>query len=259
MPVVTLTTDFGQRDYYLPLLKGALLDQDDQLRLVDITHQINSYDIVQAAFIFQNAWHSFPTGTIHLISVNDYYQAQCRYLAFQHADHAFVGPDNGLFTLIFPDIDMIAYQLPQSPEQPLREVYARAVGHVAQGNPWEQIGTPIEVLLQRITFQPVVQPATIRGSVIYIDRFDNAILNIRRPLFEQVGKGRPFQLYFKRHDPLTNLCRHYHDVPIGEILCRFNGAGYLQIAINMGRAAGLLGLKVEDMVQIDFQSIPETT
>lgn len=256
MPVVTLTSDFGQKDYYLPLIKGAILSQDEQLRLVDITHQIATYDIVQAAFIFSNAWHSFPKGTIHLLSVNDYYQAQCRYVAIQHDGHYFIGPDNGLFTLIFPDLTINGYVLSLPEEEPfsLRQIYARAVGHIASGRPMDKIGEPAGSLLQRITFQPVVQPSTIRGSVIHVDRFDNAILNIRRPLFEQVGQGRPFQLHFKRHDPISTLCRHYHDVPIGEILCLFNEAGYLVIAINMGRAAGLLGLKVEESVQIDFSN-----
>ncbi|PHN01931.1 SAM hydrolase/SAM-dependent halogenase family protein [Flavilitoribacter nigricans] len=257
MPIVTLTSDFGQGDYYLPLIKGAILSQNEQLRLVDITHEVSSYDIVQAAFIFKNSWRSFPPGTIHLISVNDYYQESCCYLAIRHEDHYFIGPDNGVFTLIFDQADIQGYQLDISEDTTfdLHQIYARAIGHIANGKEFEKIGKPVDEMVQRITFQPVVQPSMIRGAVIHIDRFQNAILNINRELFERIGADRSFQLYFKRHDPIVKLSRHYHDVPIGEVLCLFNSANYLEIAINMGKAAELLSLKVEDAVQIDFKTV----
>lgn len=259
MPIVTLTSDFGQGDYYLPLIKGAMLSRHRQLQLVDITHQVSCYDIVQAAFIFKNAWRSFPEGTIHLISVNDYYQEECRYLAIQHEGHYFIGPDNGVFTLIFDQADIKGFQLAVSTAATfhLHEVYAEAVGHIAGKQDFEKIGYPVEALVQRITFQPVVQPSMIRGAVIHIDRFQNAILNINRELFERIGAGRSFQLFFKRHDPIIKLSKHYHEVPIGEVLCLFNSADYLEIAINMGKAAELLSLKVEDAVQIDFKTVDD--
>lgn len=254
MPIVTLTSDFGRGDYYLPLIKGAILTQDDQVRLVDITHEIDCYDIVRAAFIFRNAWHSFPKGTIHLISVNDYYQETCRYLVVQHEGHYFIGPDNGIFTLIFKheEIKVYALPLPDDAKFSLHQIYASAIGHIVKGEDLGKIGELVDDPVQRITFQPVVQPAGIRGSVIHIDRFQNAILNIDRELFDRIGAGRSFQLFFKRHDPIIRLSTHYHDVPIGEVLCLFNSAGYLEIAINMGRAAELLGLRVEDTVQLEF-------
>lgn len=259
MPIVTLTSDFGQGDYYLPLIKGAILSQHEQVQLVDITHQIASYDIVQAAFIFRNAWSSFPKGTIHLISVNDYYQEACRYLAIAHAGHYFIGPDNGVFTLIFDQTAVDGYELEIASDTifNLHEVYARAIGHLATGKEIGQIGKRVEEMVQRITFQPVVQPSMIRGAVIHIDRFQNAILNINRELFDRIGAGRSFQLFFKRHDPIVKLSRHYHEVPIGEVLCLFNSANYLEIAINMGKAAELLSLKVEDAVQIDFKTVDQ--
>ncbi|MEZ4988881.1 MAG: SAM-dependent chlorinase/fluorinase [Saprospiraceae bacterium] len=257
MPIVTLTSDFGRGDYYLPMIKGAILSQDEKLQLVDITHEIDSYDIVRAAFIFRNAWPSFPKGSIHLISVNDYYQEDCRYLAIQHSGHYFIGPDNGIFTLIFRDeaIKVFELPIPQDKAFPLRDIYSTAIGHIVKEQAFEKIGKAVDDPVQRITFQPVVQPTAIRGAVIHIDRYDNAILNIDRELFDRIGAGRSFQLFFKRHDPITTLSRHYHDVPIGEVLCLFNSAGHLEIAINMGKAAELLGLHVEDTVQLEFKTV----
>ena len=89
---------------------------------------------------------------------------------------------------------------------------------------------------------------------MYIDQFDNVILNITRTLFDEVGRGRSFELFFKRHDPITVLSTDFHDVAVGGTLCRFNSAHLLEIAINMGKAASLLGLRVEDTVQIDFSN-----
>lgn len=257
MPIVTLTTDFGWRDYYLAIIKGAMLCEHPQLNIVDITHSIKNYDIVQAAFLFRNAWRSFPEGTIHLISVNDYYAPGKRYLATAFGGHFFIAPDNGVFTLIFDaESPPHFYELEYEEGSPfaLRDTYARAVGYLAHGRPLIEIGLPAQDIEQRITLQPVISHSQIRGSIIYIDNYDNAISNITRVLFDKVGGGRSFKLLFKRHPPLSRLSGHYHDLPVGEPLCLFNAAGYLEIAVNMGRAGTLLGLKEEDTIQIDFFS-----
>jgi S-adenosylmethionine hydrolase len=255
MPVVTLTTDFGLKDYYVALIKGTLLRRDDRLTLVDITHQINNYDIVQAAFIFRNAWKSFPEGTIHLLSVNDFYSPDKRFLAIQHEGHYFVGPDNGLLSLIFQPFPKTAFEIPFPEEEafPIGEIFARTVDHIIAGTPLREIGRPAGDIVQRITFQPVIGPSYIRGAVIHVDNYENAIVNISKTLFDQVGRSRPFALFFKRHDPITKISRHYYDVPVGDTLCLFNSAGFIEIAINMGKAGSLLGLNVEDTVQIDFR------
>ena len=107
-------------------------------------------------------------------------------------------------------------------------------------------------MFKRITLQPVTSKSQIRGSIIHIDNYENAIVNISRELFEQLSKKRTFSLYFKRYNPITQLSEQYYDVAIGDILCLFNSAGYLEIAVHMGKAATLLGLKIDDTVQIDF-------
>lgn len=259
MPVVTLTTDFGPRDYYVAVIKGALLHRDERLNLIDITHQISNYDIVQGAFIFRHAWRCFPPGSIHLLSINDLYSPDNRFLLIREAGHYFVGPDNGLFSLIFDPIPQEVYELPIPEEAPfpLSEVFAGAVGHLIEAEPLEKLGPPAGEIVQRLSFQPVIGPSRIRGSVIHIDNYENVIVNISRELFEQVGRQRPFSLFFKRHDPITKLSRRYYDVPVGETLCWFNSADFLEISINMGKASSLLGLNIEDTVQVDFHEPPQ--
>jgi len=260
MPVVTLTSDFGLRDHYVALIKGALLCRQEALTIVDVTHQIDNYDIVQAAFLFKNTWKAFPPGTIHLLSINDFDKGNRPFVAIHSGEHYFIGPDNGLFSLIFEALPEEVYLLtvPEGQGFPLKEIFGDAVGHIVSGRPFEEIGSPAGELLQRLTFQPVIGSAHIRGSIIHIDNFENAIVNISRELFEQVGQERPFALFFKRHDPIRRLSTYYHDVPVGETLCRFNSSGLIEIAVNMGNAGTLLGLQLEDTIQIDFQD-PEVS
>ena len=254
MQIVTLTTDFGSQDYYVPVLKGAILSRHRAVNIVDISHQIKHHDIVQAAFVLKNTWSAFPEGTIHVVSVNNLGGERGRFLAFKYEKHIFIGPDNGIFTLVFPKLlplNIIEIPFAGLNFESVREALANTVGQLAANSALELLGNPAKDILQRITFQPVIAPSQIRGAVIYIDNYDHVVSNVTRDLFEKVGRGRPFQLYFKRHDPILNLSKHYNDVPIGETLCLFN-SDYLEVAINMGKAAELFGLKIEDTIQIDF-------
>jgi len=253
MAIVTLTTDFGQKGYYVAALKGALLNEVADLQLFDISHLVKPYDIVQGAFILNNAYHHFPDNTIHLVAINNT-SAPLALIAFRHQGHYFIGPDNGIFSLIFDPMPKEVYQLPSDTGTPfpLNSVFGEAVAHLANGKPLLEIGLPLKDVERRIALQPVISTSQIRGSVIYIDHYGNVVVNVKKEFFEKVRNKRRFKLYFKRHDPIEHLSRNYHNVPIGETLCLFNDAGYLMIAINMGQAASLLGLKMDDMVQVDF-------
>lgn len=253
MQIVTFTTDFGLDDYYVAILKGAMLQQDSDLQFIDITHRVKPYDIVQGAFVLKNAYHNFPENSIHVISVNNDSE-RLSFIAFRHSGHYFVGPDNGIFTLMFDELPPNVYRLDYNPDSafPLKEVFAHAVSHLSAGKPISEIGLPAGETERRIALQPVISTSQIRGSVIYIDHYENVVVNIPQDLFEKVRNGRKFGLFFKRHDPITALSRRYQDVPVGETLCLFNSAGHLEIAINMGKASSLLGLKLDDMVQVDF-------
>lgn len=255
--MVTLTTDFGTQDFYVGALKGALLRRLPDLRLVDITHEITPFDIVRAAFVVANVWREFPDNTIHLIGVNCVYQPDYRFVAARMEGHYFIAPDNGLLSLLFPQIPQTELRnLPVNPAEhfAVKSVFANAVEHLMLGNNFENLGEYAAPLLERISIQPVITPGQIRGTVIHVDNFDNVVVNIRREVFEQAAHGRSFALYFKRNDPIVQLSSNYCDVAVGEPLFLFNTAGFLEIAVNMGKAATLLGLKVEDVVEIVFEA-----
>lgn len=257
MSIVTFISDFGLKDYYSAVIKGALLTENPQLNLVDISHNVKTYDIVQGAYILKNAYTHFPEGTIHIVSVNNYYSTDHCFLAIRHNGHYFIGPDNGLFSLAFGDqelTDIYELTFDKKNENPLGDVFAKGVKHILSELPFNEIGIPIESIDKRISIQPVTTKNRIRGAVIHIDNYENAITNISEELIEKIGQGRPFKIYFKRHEPLNDIKKNYAEVPIGEILGLINSANHLEIAINMGKAASMLGLSIDEHIQIDFEN-----
>lgn len=251
MQIVTLTTDFGLQDYYTAVLKGSILCQNPALNIVDISHNIKSFDIVQAAYIFKNAWNNFPQGTIHVICIGESFSPKQSYILFNYQGHFFIGPDNGIFSMVFEEQPVEIIELPNTGSYS-EVIYSNAVGHISKGKSLSELGQSIDTYVKRISLQAVISTSQIRGSVIHIDNYENVILNISKALFDQVGEGRPFSLFFKRHDPITILSEDYQDVAVGDVLCLFNSTSYLEIAINMGKASSLLGLKADDTIQIDF-------
>jgi S-adenosylmethionine hydrolase len=255
MAIITLTTDFGLSDYYVGVIKGAMLCQNPNLNIIDISHNVKTYDIVQASFIIKNTYRAFPKGTVHIVSVNNFINTLKSFIVIRHKGHFFIGPDNGLFSLVFEDKPTEVYRLTDTDEYryfPLKDIFANAVRHITSDQPFEEIGQKVFQIQERITLQPVVSKSQIRGSVIHIDNYENVIVNIPRVLFEQVAEGRKFELFFKRYDPITSICKHYSDVSVGETLCLFNSTGYLEISVNLGKAASLHNLKIDDTIQIDF-------
>lgn len=255
MPIITITSDFGATDYYLPALKGALLSKNEELRLIDISHNVKKYDIVQAAYLLKNAYHNFPEGTLHIIAINTHYSHTPCFLAARVNGHYFVGPDNGIFYLMFGEAlkDVYEIELKSADSALLNQAAVYTAGHIFGEKPFNEIGIPIEDIEQKITILPVISADQIRGNIVYIDQYENAIVNINKALFERVGRGRPFELSYKSHHPITIMSQDYSSVAIGEPLCFFNTAGDLELAINTGHAASLLGLNIDDSIQIDFK------
>jgi S-adenosyl-L-methionine hydrolase (adenosine-forming) len=201
-------------------------------------------------------WKAFPENTLHLIAVSCVYEVDFRWVLVRHAHHFFIAPDNGVLTLFLGssiDSKDIRQIFPMASAASEYDCIAGAVGALARAASFEDIGSDLPALRERIGLRPVVTANRIRGTVIHADNYGNAMVNIDRATWEKTAGGRPFSLYFRRHDPITRLSDNYCDVASGEPLCLFNSAGYLEIAINMDRAVTLLGLKVEDVIEVVFE------
>lgn len=258
MPIITLTTDLGDRDIYQAALKGSILKLQPTVNIVDITHSISAFNVQQAAFVLKNSFYYFPDNTVHLIGIDTVYNDETRYLAIKYKNHFFVGADNGIFSLMFdtqPD-EMVEINIMQDLKFlhfPLADIFVKAACHLAAGGALSKIGIPVTATEKKMTLQPIIEKNMIKGSVIYIDSFQNVITNITKEFFNRIQKGRNFTLYFKRNETIKRLSWHYNEVPEGEKLCLFGISDHLEIAINKGKASGLLGLNLGDSVIIDFE------
>lgn len=258
MGVITLTTDLGHSDFYQAALKGSIISLYPEVRLVDITHEIPSFDMQRAAFVLKNVYTFFPKGTVHLIGIDTVFKEDNRYVAMKFNGHYFVGADNGIFSIILADkeaTEIVELNLMQDLKFlhfPLVDILTKAACHIAKGGELLEIGEKIEETLDRRTIQPSVSEDSIHGRVVYIDSFGNVISNISKELFNKVQKGRKFTLWFKRKESINKLSWHYSEVIEGEKLCLFGISDYLEIAINKGSASKLLGLKHGEVIRIDF-------
>ena len=260
MTVITLTSDWGKGNHYAGAVKGALLKQLPQATIVDITHEIASYDIMQASFVLKNACPSFPDGTIHLIGVNTEAGIESPHVAVQSDGQFFIGADNGIFPLLLgkePD-KMVELNVMQDSDYftfSTRDVFVKAAAMLASGQSLEEVGHPHPGLNQRIPFRPVVFEERITGKVIFIDAYENVFVNIDEPLFRDVGRGRSFLINFRSPDDgISQLHHSYSDVVPGEKIALFGSTGFMEIAINQGKAASLLGLQLNDTVTVEFVS-----
>ncbi len=259
MAIITLTSDWGLKDHYLAAVKGALLSRMPDITLVDISHLVPPFDIGQASFILRNSWKSFPKGTVHIVGINTEASLQTPHVAIAMEEHYFIGADNGVFSLVFdrePDA-IVELEIPQDGNTftfSTRDVFVKAAIHLAQGKDLEDLGEPRRNLNVREHFRPVINEQGISGKIIYIDRYENVFTNITRELFTTVVGKRKFIIEpgFTRHR-ITRISEAYGDVPEGEILALFSSTGLMQIAINKGNAAGLLGLSLDQAVRIILQ------
>ncbi|MFD2163874.1 S-adenosyl-l-methionine hydroxide adenosyltransferase family protein [Paradesertivirga mongoliensis] len=257
MAIITLTTDLGYKDFYQAALKGSILSIRPTVNIIDITHNISAFNIPQAAFVLKNAFPYFPSGTVHLIGIDSVFNENTKYLAVKYKGHFFVGSDNGIFSLMFdekPDeiVELNIMQDLKFLHFPLTDIFAKASTHLAEGGKMEDIGIPLAELEEKVNLQPVIEHNVIKGSVIYIDSFQNVITNISKDLFSRIQQNRDFVLYFRKNESISTLSWHYNEVPEGEKLCLFGISNYLEIAINKGNASGLLGLHLGDIVRVEF-------
>ena len=254
MPIVTLTTDFGLKDPYAAQLKGAVLSADPTSVIVDLTHEIDPYDISAAAFHLGHTWRHFPEGTIHVCTVNRLADNVPEPLiGLRHGGHTFLCPDNGLVSLLFPRLRAPVYALTPGEGASTKSTLTRALRTLALGLDVRHAGTPLPAPEQSIRPEPVAHPEYIRGSILHIDGYGNAVLNIHRDLVERLARGRRVQTVLPNAEPIVDIVEHYHDVPNGELLTRYNSRGYLEIAMNAGKVAQLYGLERDQLVQLEFE------
>ena len=281
MSIITLTTDYGLKDHFVGALKGKLLTEYAEAKIIDISHNIDPFNTAEASYIIGASYANFPKGTVHLIGVDAELNKENQHIAIQWNDHYFIGADNGILSMLIQNIKpqkivtiTIHDRLPVNATD--LDVFVKVACHLAKGGLLNVIGKEINSIKQITELQPIVadDKNSIKGYVIYIDHFGNVVTNITKKLFLEIAKGRPYEIPImqgknqKRMAPIKNIWAKYSDIANagiydiknyeGDKLAIFNEAGHLEIAIfrsnpsNVGSASSLLGLGYRDAITINF-------
>lgn len=260
MPIITLTTDLGLKDYYVASIKGQIYSQLSDVTIIDISHEIPDYEINVAAFCLKNCYKDFPEGTIHIIGVSPEADDGTKHILVKKDGYYFIGADNGIFALLFEEQPSEIFELDIIPPSgkatfPTKEVFVKAACHIGRGGTPELIGHRIDTVTEKTNFQPAIDEDVIRGIAVYIDSYGNITTNITRHLFGLIGKNRPFTIVFRRADYNINVLHDaYNAVPQGEKVALFGANNHLEIAINKGNANKLFGIKLRDTIRIEFHN-----
>ncbi|WP_339698465.1 SAM-dependent chlorinase/fluorinase [uncultured Roseivirga sp.] len=254
MAIVTLTSDFGHTDHYVAALKASLISKDNALKLIDISHDIEPFDIAHMAFVVSAVFRDFPKGTIHMLSTNVAQANQDSYLAAKIEDHFFVAPDNGILSLISDKTPeaIVKLSIDDHSTFPQRGVLADFVLRLATNEDVSNLGEAVTAYTQLMLRKPRATKKEISGHVIRVDRYGNLITNISKVDFDILSKNRNYKLVFGR-ESAPSIHSQYYDVDPGEVFFVFNSLNVLEIGINQGNASTLLGLSYDSPILIQFE------
>lgn len=279
VPLITLTTDFGTRDWFVGTMKGVILAIAPRVAIVDLTHEIPPGDIRAGAFTLMASCRFFPKGTIHVAVIDPGVGSARAAIAVQTANYFFVAPNNGVLSWVLAKekiqaihaLENHAYFLkPVSRTFHGRDIFSPAAAHLSRGVPIGKLGPALKDLLRLPWPEPRHTPDGVQGEIVYLDRFGNAITNIdasalpsleSSPSSSKPGKasktrtknelsklpgyeGAPW-VYLGRKR-LCPLAAFYQAVPRGEPVAVLGSSGFLEIAINGGNAAQRLRLRIGD-------------
>jgi S-adenosyl-L-methionine hydrolase (adenosine-forming) len=278
IPIITLTSDFGEKDHFSGAIKGAVYSEITNVKIVDISHNVSPFNISEAAYIIQNAYSSFPKGTIHVIGIDSELNPENKHIAVKLDDHYFICANNGIMSMICSEIapekivEINIHDKIQS-SFPVLDVFVKVACHIARGGTLEVIGKTITNIKPIKNIMPFVndEKTQIIGSVIYIDNYGNVITNIKRSFFENIQKGRAFEISARNHKFKT-IYKRYSDIvnfdipeekrhDEGRALVVFNSGGFLEIAVyksnsaTVGSATTLMGLDLMDSVSVNFSTV----
>lgn len=251
MSVITLTTDFGTKDWFVGTMKGVVASLAPRTSVVDLTHELPPGDIRGGAFALAASHRFFPKGTVHVVVVDPGVGSRRRGIAVQTANGVFVGPDNGVLSWALAKEKIRAirglenevyFLKPVSRTFHGRDIFAPVAAHLSRGVPIRKFGPALKDFVRLAWPEPRMRRGGFEGEVVYIDRFGNAITNLEGRL--QEGSGRAScEVHAKRrwNCPLKTF---YQAVPPKRPVALVGSSGFLEIAVNGGSAEKVLSLRI---------------
>ncbi|TVQ08628.1 MAG: hypothetical protein EA364_15320 [Balneolaceae bacterium] len=258
-PIITLTTDFGYKDHYVAALKAVILGINPEARIIDISHGIPPQDIMAGAWVLRNSAFLFPEGTIHVAVVDPGVGSDRRPVAVRMNRHLFVGPDNGLFSLLSGADSAEVYELTdpsywretQSNTFHGRDIFSPVAAHLSLGAALGDVGVPSGELLTYRWATAIVDEEGIQGWIVHIDSYGNLITNIPGALITAEHNNN-LKIYVGTHI-LKRVSRTFADVSPGEAVAVTGSSGMIEIVINKGDASEMLGVQKGAPVSVIYQ------
>jgi S-adenosylmethionine hydrolase len=273
--VISLITDFGTKDHYVGSVKGALYSELNDLRIVDISHSISPFNIIEAAYIIENSYKNFPIGSIHIIGVDSEKTPEQNHLVIKLDGHYFICADNGILSLLTAKIKPekiininVHNELPTTFS--VLDVFVKIAAHIYRGGSIDLVGSKIEKLKELYNINPILNEKTneIIGNVIYVDNYENVVTNITKKIFQDFGKSRKFEINARNYkfkqivksysEPIRFDINKESRKEIGKKIALFNKSNYLELSIyksnplSSGGASSLFGLNYRDIIIIKF-------
>lgn len=267
--IITLTTDFGLADEFVGVLKGVILSRESAVQLVDLSHQVASQDIRQAAFLLAASWRFFPAGTIHLAVVDPGVGSARSLVVLETGGQFFLAPDNGLLSLVVAEgLPSRAWRIANGDLFPGpiaatfhgRDILAPVAARLAAGLDPEQVGPPVAVsaLVRLADLEPLVdhRTRTISGRVEQVDAFGNLVTNIKTVLLREVyGPGQVQVLARCGQGEAGGLATTYSELAIGAAAVLGGGRGFLELVVNQGRASDYFQASKGESVSVRGNSL----
>lgn len=253
MPILTLTTDFGTMSFDAAALKGKLMCASNKINIVDISHSIKAFDKMGAAYAVKNASINFPKHSIHFTNIN-LKEGKNRILIIERNDQYYICPDNGFVSMMFPEEDFKAYVLNGLEKDfsynEIHEKLCEIITFAETDSNITSFGLETTSYLRVPMVRAAILPDAIRASVIHIDRYENAVINVTKEMFYNYVQDKAFTITY-RSSRAVKISKHYAEVEPGDIVCIFNDAGLLEMAISNGQATQLLGLEYGSIILIE--------
>lgn len=258
--IITLTTDFGLQDYYVSAMKAVILEVAPNVRLVDISHEVPDQDIMAGAWIVKNSTPLFPANSIHLVVVDPGVGTERNPIALEIDGRYYVGPDNGIFSLLTDDSEFNAVRLTNkkfwrdTPSNTFhgRDIFAPVAAHLSQGIALEELGEPLEELEMYRWAQPIADRDGLQGWIIHIDKFGNLITNLPESMIEEAIGDRDVKIYVG-NTILNEIVPTFGSVTEGEPAAYIGSAGMLEVGINKGNAAEMLSVQKGAQISLVLQ------
>ena len=260
---ITLISDWNKQDYYVASVHAAILSDLPKANIINITHNIQSHNIVQAAFILRAVYKYFPKGSIHIIAINSETKKDSPHCIVMHNGHYFIGSDNGIFALLFGDTPETIVHI-HSPNEysdssfPELSIFTKLAIFIANGGDILELGIRANRVKPATEFEPVIEKNRISGRVIYIDSYGNAITNISKKIWKEHIDEMPFDLFINNmNNKINTIHVKYSDVRAGNLIAIFNSLGLLEIAQREGNIAQILKLDTNSEIFAEC-ILPET-